>query len=372
MKHVTGLDWRTALKIAGTFIAFLTGSGFCTGQEILQYFVSYGWEGLLTILLMTLIFLYAGDVLLLTGHRYHLVKGHQVYGHFCGRYLGGFYSIFSGVFVFLSYIIMVAGAGATVHQQYNGPVWLGALLIAAASCVTVLSGLDRIVEIIGRIGPVLICVAIFIGGYSFLRQPEAVVSGVRLLQEGRVVLLQAGENWVTSALSYAGFCLLWLAGFLPAVGAGAGRARELHAGIAVGAAGFGLGCLVLMAGLLANLESVASVQIPTLVLAGTIHPALGVVLSVVILVGIYTASVPLLWQSASRLCPEEGRRFRLTTLVLALSGGCAGLVLPFDRLVNLIYGISGYIGVGLLLFIICKQVNLHWVHAKEKDGYDHG
>lgn len=366
------LDWRTSLKIAGTFIAFLTGSGFCTGQEILQYFVSYGWKGLLTLLVISLIFLYAGYAFLLTGYTHRFPKGHQIYAYFCGRYAGGFYGTFSGIFIFLSYIIMVAGAGATLHQQYGSPVWLGAVIIAAGSCLTVLAGLNRMVEIIGRIGPVLIFVAMFIGLSAIVRQPRAILSGVDLVQSHSVSLLQAGGNWFLAALSYGGFCLLWLAGFLPVVGAGAPGKRELRAGIALGVIGFGLGCLVLMLGLLADLEAVSNVQIPTLILAANITPLFSSLFSIIILVGIYTASVPLLWQTASRLSSEGSRRFRAVALLLAAVGGCAGLALPFDRLVNLIYVVSGYIGAGLLLFITWKLIRTHWTHMRKKGERYHG
>lgn len=38
---------QKVLTIAGSFIALLIGSGFATGQEIMQYFASYGWWGFL-------------------------------------------------------------------------------------------------------------------------------------------------------------------------------------------------------------------------------------------------------------------------------------------------------------------------------------
>ena len=46
------------LTYAGAIVAFLIGSGFATGQEILQYFTSYGYwgvfgTGLLVLALMT-------------------------------------------------------------------------------------------------------------------------------------------------------------------------------------------------------------------------------------------------------------------------------------------------------------------------------
>ena len=33
--------WGKAIGFAGAFIAFLIGSGFATGQEILQYFIKH-------------------------------------------------------------------------------------------------------------------------------------------------------------------------------------------------------------------------------------------------------------------------------------------------------------------------------------------
>ena len=36
------VNFLTVLKTAGAFIAFLIGSGFATGQEIMQFFVAYG------------------------------------------------------------------------------------------------------------------------------------------------------------------------------------------------------------------------------------------------------------------------------------------------------------------------------------------
>ena len=36
-------DKKAVMKYAGAFIAWVIGSGFATGQEILQFFTSYGY-----------------------------------------------------------------------------------------------------------------------------------------------------------------------------------------------------------------------------------------------------------------------------------------------------------------------------------------
>ena len=42
-------SWKRVLILAGAVIAFQIGSGFATGQEIIQYYTAYGVEGLLTL-----------------------------------------------------------------------------------------------------------------------------------------------------------------------------------------------------------------------------------------------------------------------------------------------------------------------------------
>lgn len=44
------------ISFAGAFIAFLIGSGFATGQEVLQYFTSYGYFGMTGVLVVYLLF----------------------------------------------------------------------------------------------------------------------------------------------------------------------------------------------------------------------------------------------------------------------------------------------------------------------------
>ena len=52
------VSWNRVLILAGAVIAFTIGSGFATGQEIVQYFTAYGVEGILTVLLFAACFIY--------------------------------------------------------------------------------------------------------------------------------------------------------------------------------------------------------------------------------------------------------------------------------------------------------------------------
>ncbi len=353
------VSWSTVFKFAGAFVAFLIGSGFATGQEILQYFTSYGYAGLLTALAVLVLFVYAGGSFITVGYREKLSQGSEIFTYYCGKYIGKFYDYFTVLFVFMSYVVMIAGAGATLNQQYGLPVWVGGVLMMCLAGGTVLMGLGKIVDVIGRIGPLIVLIAVGVGLFSIVRNPAGIAEGAQLIANNEVEIMQAGSNWFMSACSYVGFCMLWLAAFLAALGNTAHSAKEACIGTTLGAIGFALGCVVMMLGLLANVADVAGTQIPALVLALYIHPAFAVVFSIIIFAGIFTTAVPLLWQTSSRFTAEGTPKFVKATIGIAVLGCFIGLVLPFDQLVNVIYVINGYVGILLLAFIVVKQVRTH-------------
>ena len=52
------INWKRVLILAGAIIAFTIGSGFATGQEIVQYYIAYGMSGLLVVAVFAITFLY--------------------------------------------------------------------------------------------------------------------------------------------------------------------------------------------------------------------------------------------------------------------------------------------------------------------------
>ncbi|MPN08675.1 hypothetical protein SDC9_155960 [bioreactor metagenome] len=148
--------------------------------------------------------------------------------------------------------------------------------------------------------------------------------------------------------------MLWLAAFLAAMGQKANSAKEAVIGTTLGAAGFVAGIVIMMLGLLANIDAVAMTDIPSLILAERIYPPIATIFSIIIMGGIYTTSVPLLWSVSARFSAEKTRKSYLLTAGLAVSGCAVSLLLPFQRIVNIIYGINGYVGILLILFMIVK------------------
>ena len=69
------VNWGRVLILAGAVIAFTIGSGFATGQEIIQYYTAYGVQGIFTVLLFAVCFIYYNYNFAKAGAEEHFEKG---------------------------------------------------------------------------------------------------------------------------------------------------------------------------------------------------------------------------------------------------------------------------------------------------------
>ncbi|MGO1183242.1 MAG: YkvI family membrane protein [Micrococcaceae bacterium] len=356
--HLQSTEKTSILRIftyAGAIIAFLIGSGFATGQEIMQYFTSYGYWGVFgTGLLVLLLITYVSVEFLVVGQVKKFDKPKSIFHYYCGKYLGTFFDFFSIIFVFLSFTVMVAGAGAVFEEHYGLSKYIGGVALALAVGVTVWFGLNSLVDVIGKIGPLIVIVAIALGIYGVMSNPGGIAEGNAILPTLDVT--QASNNWFMAGLSYVGFCMLWLAAFLTALGKTAHNRKEAAAGAVSGGVAFSVACIIIALGLLAHITRTAGTEIPMLVLANDIGPVVAGAISVMILAGIYTTAIPLLWTVSSRFYEDKTKKFKYLTIVLAALGTLIGLVLPFSQMVNIVYVINGYVGIILLVMMLITTV----------------
>ena len=199
---------NNVIMFGGSIIAFLIGSGFATGQEVLQYFTAYGFWGMAGTLVMFIVFLYVCSSFILVGYDNTFEKPNDVYIYYCGKYIGTFFDYFSTLFIYMSYFVMIAGAGATMKQQYGISEVIGAIVMAILSGVTVAFGLKNIVKVLGKLGPIICIISIFLGIYGIVTNFSGLVEGNRIV--GELQKTKASTNWFFSSASYIGFCMLWL------------------------------------------------------------------------------------------------------------------------------------------------------------------
>ena len=345
----------TVITVMGAIVAYLIGSGFATGQEALQYFSSFGAAGAAGALAITFIlYCYVTAVVLRDGRNLRLKSGNQIFEYYCGKYIGRFFGVFAPAFFFCMYAVMLSGAGAALNEHLGWNPQVGIFAMAIAALVTVMLGLDGLVAIVSKLGPIIVALSLVVGVIGIVRSPQGIAESADVLPT--LDVLQAAPNWAVSGFIFPGLGILMLVPFLASLSRKVRNDREAITGGLAGAITFVAAVGVVAYGLLANIGDVYDKQIPMLWIADQVFAGAGSVFSVVLFAGIYTTAVPLLWTAVNRIeTNDKSNRAK----VLAVIGTVIAVLLaqvPFAELVNLLYPIAGYLAVVLLVCIVVRHI----------------
>lgn len=356
------------LTICGACISFYIGAGFATMQEVAQYEASYGKRFPIVILVAAAIYIYTNISFATNGHRLSIEHGGDIYGAYCSicgkkfkKLAAAFFDGFSAIFCYMSFVVMCGGASSTVAQQWGMPIWVGAVVLSILVVITTICGLDSIVDVLSKIGPLIIVTILLVSVVTAFMGWNHFSVNIVAIDEGEYVnsIKQVGNNNpLYSGASYGGFVILWFAAFMAEIGA-KNCLTEVNKGMLLSAVFiFGAATICCIA-LIGNVDTIAGTDIPALYLAQQISPVLAQVFAIIICAGIYTSATPLLWTGVRKVAHEGTARY----IILTTIGGIAGCVIacwvPYQGLINVLYGINGYLGFLLVFFMIAYDVKTH-------------
>lgn len=355
----------------GACIAFYIGAGFATMQEVMQYEASYGRRFWIVLLVAAAVYIYTNLSFANNGSRYSLKKGGDIYKVYCGKYIGRFYDCFSAFFCYMCFIVMCSSANSTASEQWGLPKGAGAAILASAVVITALFGLDGIVNALGKLGPVIIGLILLVSVVSLVKAWDQLPAGFAAIDASAYDIKQVGGNKpFLSGMSYGGFVILWFASFLAEIGA-RNDIREVNIGMSISSVAIFSVSAVCCLALIANIAEIWSYDVPALALASRISPVLALVFAVVIFCGLYTTALPLLWTSVSKLAEDGTARYRKLIVIGGITGFAAGF-LPYKTLVNVLYGLNGYLGFILIAFMLSHDILTHLSIRNMPDNKMHG
>lgn len=79
---------KKSLQIGGAFVGLIVGAGFASGQEIMQYFTSFGFLGIVGAIVATIAFAFLGMTLAQLGSKLQTTSHKGVIYYIGGRYIG--------------------------------------------------------------------------------------------------------------------------------------------------------------------------------------------------------------------------------------------------------------------------------------------
>lgn len=345
-----------ALRLAGAFVACAIGSGFATGQEIMQFFTAQGFMSISGALVTTVIFSWCGSCFMKHGYECGLTAPDNILAFYFGKTAGKIAAVIIQLFLYSLYVVMIAGAGATLSEFFGVAPALGRTIMAAVSFITVLLGLSKLADILGRLGIIIIIFALAIGIMGFFQNPDGLREAAALIPT--LELPRARGGWLWASILYPGLNAMLVMFLSCCIGERAGSKEEAVTGGILGGVLFGLAILVTDLGLMVNIRTVGDKAVPVLALARNIHPALALFFSIVIFCGIYTTAVPMLWSVVRQFAEDGTKKSRILAAALTVIGLVLSMT-DFRKLVNIIYPISGYAGIGIMFTVAIRDIQLY-------------
>lgn len=335
------------IQMAFAFIGVIVGAGFASGNEILQYFTSFGTWGTAGAVLSTGLFAYLGMMLMQMGSRLQTQSHDEAIYKLSGKFMGVAVDYIIIFTLFGVGVVMVAGAGSMLNQQYGAPNWVGSLIMTVLVVSTVLLPIQRVIALIAAITPFLIIALTIICTYTLfsthapLEELEPIATSVK----------SSLPNWFISAINYVSFNVAVGAGMSLVMGGSEKNEKIAKWGGLLG--GLGVGVLILIAhyAIFLNIKEVKDMSLPLLKIIQDISPVLGIMMTVVLFGMIYNTGVAMYYAFVARFTVMQTKRSYMFAIGTGLVGFVASFV-GFTGLVAYFYPLIGYLGLLLIAILV--------------------
>ncbi len=338
---------KEILKIGSAFIGIIVGAGFASGQEILQYFTSFGTMGIFAGIISAALFAYSGMILVWLGSRTQTTSHKPVIFRISGRIVG---TIIDWILILTLIgigVVMLAGAGSNLNQQFGLPYFVGTLIMTLLILFVGFFGTNKVVSAIAGVTPFLILFVIIISVYSILTMDASYAALNALAKETPTTL----PNWFISGINYASFNLAL--GASMAIVMGGSQKNTKTAAWGGFAGGLGIGILIILSHLaiFSKIEHVGDLDMPLLGIVNEMSPILGFIMSIVIFGMIFNTGIAMFYGFVARFVETGTKKFNIVlTVTMAISFVLS--FIGFTDLVAYLYPFIGYLGLVLIAVLI--------------------
>ena len=334
------MEGKKIFRIVMAFIGIFTGAGFASGQEIMQYFTSFGLWGIAGSVVATVLFGFVGMVILDLGNRYKATTHTDVFDHITNKTLSWIIDIILMITIFGIGVVMLAGAGSNLNQQFDLPVWLGSGILGVVLIIVGMLDTEKVISAISSVTPFLLVFVVIISGYILLFTEYS----FQALDPVARNLSSTLPQWAVSAINYAAFNITFGLSMAFVVGGEEDNQKTASMGGLIGGIGVGLLILLNNLSIFAAVEEASQYPLPMLALAHEVHPIAGLLMSVILFVLIWSTAMSLFYSFASRLAESGTKKFNLILIATVVVG--FGLsFFGFTNLVSYFYPAVGYAGI---------------------------
>ncbi|MCG7339804.1 branched-chain amino acid transport system II carrier protein [Staphylococcus sp. ACRSN] len=338
---------KESIKIGFAYVGIVVGAGFSTGQEVMQFFTSYGLWSYIGVILSGLILGFIGRQVAKIGSAFDAQNHESTLDYLFSDIFSKIIDYLLIFFLFGISVTMIAGAGSTFKESFDIPTWLGALIMVIAIYITLLMDFNKIVRALGVVTPFLIIFVVIIAVYYLFN------GSIPINKVNNTVPDASFWKAIIFGINYGG--LAFAVGFstIVAIGGDASKRKVAGSGALFGGVIYTILLALINFALQAEYPKIKNVSIPTLTLANDIHPWIGFALSIIMLAVMYNTILGLMYSFAARFTEPYSKKYHIFIILMVLIAFGLSFV-GFTSLINFLYPIMGIIGLIVVVAVLIK------------------
>lgn len=342
---------QLGLSFAGCFL----GAGYVSGQELWQFFGSFGTKGFLGLAVTMLLLFGIGLVMIRLNQETGLGEVDKIIICWDVPVLRVAVCALELVFLFGVSTIMAAGVGALLNQLLAIPAWIGCAIFTVLVAVISLAGLEGMVKAFSVSVPILVGVA-FLFGITSLTQ-----NGLPEISTEPIGSNPLMNSWFIAAISFACYNVFGSIAMVAPLGEFVRERKTAYAGIAMGTAMLLIIALSVLMSVCVE-PSVINAELPMLAFASAKSGALGYVYGVLLLIAMFGTALSSLVAFVNMLSlkSEKINKNRLRLVILYAAGMFFGSLFGFGDLISVVYPMFGYCSSAFIVLMI-----VHFVKVKK-------
>lgn len=320
------------IKAISVIIGTIIGAGFASGQEIYSFFNIYKENGILGIIIASIIIgviiykVLKNSNTLNTKTYKELLKENKL-----PKQLVNYFYIMINLFLIISFYIMATGFTAYFKQEFNIPTIITAIFVAILCYMTFLKNIEGIAKINTIIIPILIIIIFVLGIKSNI---------INTILNFKIQNINLGFDWILKSIEYAGYNTILLIPMLINL-KNYTKNKEKQISIISTFVFFIITTIIYF--IMYNYNNLSNIEIPLVFIASQFGDAFKFIYGIVIVLAIYTTIISSGY-SFLRNCTKTERTYKLLAKIICI------LILfvyslSFAGLVNLTYPVFGLLGV---------------------------
>lgn len=342
---------KESIIVAFAFVGVVVGAGFATGQEIFQFFTSNGKFSVLGVIITGFIITIAGVLVLNTGYRLRSHSHTEPIKFYLPRTIATIFDMILTLFLLALAMIMTAGGVSTIHENFDIPYAISALILVIIILATLCLKFDRLITVLGMVTPFLIIIVSIIAIYYFTTGSFDFDSASQYANSGT----RTDKWWWFDAINYGSLQIAAAFSFLSVMGGRIKSEKATYLGGILGGLVITFLLLMLNLGMVTEFTKITNVALPSLLLAKQISPVIGHFMAIIMILVIYNTVVGLMYAFASRFTEPYKQNYYILIIIIAIITFATTFV-GFIELIGKVFPLMGLFGFILLIPILIKGI----------------